>query len=128
MVSILSGALSILGQASSMDEDKSLTDVIKEGCVKARHLVTTICYANNAPDKPELESNVESWRSFPLLSSWQTSTLHEKLSLRAYNLCVSCCVSAFSGWEPREFNLDQLRASDVNFFGVTLEGATVGGE
>ena len=66
------------------------------------------------------------WRTFPLPFNWQSS-FYEKVSLRTFNLCVACCVSAFSGWEPSEFNLDQLRSSDGNMFGVTLEGPTVAG-
>jgi len=126
MVSILSQAVSVLVQAASSSEDQSLLDSIQVGSMKARHLVSTICHADSAPSKPLTYSNVGTWRSFPLPASWQNS-FHEKISLRAYNLCVACCVSSFSGWEPSEFNLDQLRTTDVNFFGVTLEGPCVAG-
>ena len=126
MISILSGALSNLVDASSLCEEKSLVDLIQVGSMKARHLISTICMADNAPSNQKSTTNVESWRAFPLPFSWQNG-FHEKISLRAYNMCVACCVSGFSGWEPSEFNLDSLYSSDVNFFGITLEGACVAG-
>lgn len=126
MVTILAGALSNLVQATSLSKAKGLVDLVQVGSMKARHLIATICQADNVFSTQSSSSGVESWRSFPLPFSWQNS-FHEKLSLRAYNLCVACCVSFFSGWEPSEFNLDVLRSSDVNFFGVTLEGPSVAG-
>lgn len=127
MVSILAGALSNLVQAASICKDTSLVDLIQVGSMKARHLISTICQADSTPSKePTTSSVVESWRSFPLPFSWQNG-FHEKISLRAYNLCVACCVSQFSGWEPSEFTLDLLRSSDNSFFGITLEGASVAG-
>ena len=127
MISILSGALSNLVDASSLCEEKSLVDLIQVGSMKARHLISTICMADNAPSNQKSTTYVESWRTFPLPFSWQNG-FHEKISLRAYNMCVACCVSGFSGWEPSEFNLDSLYSSEVNFFGITLEGACVAGE
>lgn len=127
MVSILSGALSILVQAASFSEDKRETDFVRIGSTKARHLISIICHGDSAPSKQSKDTNFELLRSFPLPCLWQTS-LHVKISLRTYNLCVACCVSAFSGWEPSEFNLDNLRHNDVNFFGVTLEGQWVAGK
>ena len=128
MVSILCGALSVLARAAAISEDKSLQDLVQAGSLKARYLITTICYANSTPTQAVVKSSAESWKSFPLEWSWQTS-FHERISLRAFNSCVACCVSAFSGWEPHEFNLENLRSCDVNFFGVTLfEGPTVAGK
>lgn len=127
MVSILSGALSILVQAASFSEDKKEADFVRVGFTKARHLISIICHADSLASKQSTKKNFESLRLFPLPHLWQTS-VHMKISLRAYNLCVACCVSAFSGWEPGEFNLDNLRSSDVNFFGVTLEGQWVTGK
>lgn len=129
MLSILAGAASVLVRAANSSEDSSLQGTIQVGSMKARHLISTICHADSAPPKTSVYSDVRTWKSFPLSSSWQNS-FHEKISLRAYNLCVACCVTSFSGWEPCEFNLDQLRSSDadVNFFGVSLEGPCVGGE
>lgn len=126
MVSILSGALANIVQAASFGLDRNLIMLAKAGSMKARHLISTISHADCALSKPTTHTMVETWRTFPLPFHWQTG-FHEKVSLRTFNLCVACCVSAFSGWEPSEFNLDQLRSSDGNMFGVTLEGPTVGG-
>ena len=125
MVSILSGALENIVQAASFGRDRYLISVVKAGTMKARHLISTISHADGAPSK-SVHAIAETWRTFPLPFNWQSS-FHEKVSLRTFNLCVACCVSAFSGWEPSEFNLDQLRSSDGNMFGVTLEGPTVAG-
>ena len=130
MISILSGCLSILHmiKASSFSQDESLLNSVQVGSMKARHLISTICHADSAPWKYSTSVPVEAWRSFPLPSNWQNG-FHEAISLRAYNLCVSCCVSSFSGWEPNEFNLDQLRSSDeVNLFLVSLEGPSSAGK
>ncbi|KAL7543089.1 hypothetical protein ACHAXR_012410 [Thalassiosira sp. AJA248-18] len=127
MIGVFPGAISILVQAVSLVEDKSLLDPVRflVGFEQSRDLISTICHADNTTPKPSATSSVvETWQSFPLTCSWQNS-FHEKISLRAHNLCVACCVSSFSGWEPSEFNLDQLRSSDMNFFGVCLEGPCV---
>ena len=127
MVSILSGALSILVQAAALSEGKRGADFVRVGHTKARHLISIICRAESAiSSSSKTGSTVGSLRSFPLPCHWQTS-FHEKLTLTTYNLCVACCVSAFSGWEPSEFNLDNLRDSGANFFGVSLEGECVHG-
>ena len=124
MVSILSGALSILVQAATLSEEKRGSEFV---CTKARHLISIICRAESSTSSSsKTVSTVGSLRSFPLPCHWQTS-FHEKLSLTTYNLCVACCVSAFSGWEPSEFNLDNLRDRGANFFGVSLEGECVHG-
>ena len=104
-------------------------DFVRVGYTKARHLVSIICHIESTISPTKGGMPFESLLSFPLSCYWQTS-LHEKIiSLRTYNLCVACCVSAsaFSGWEPREFNLDNLRSNDVNFFGISLEGECVAG-
>ncbi len=126
MVSILSAALANIVQAASFGLDGTLVKLAKAGSAKARHLISTISHADGAPSKPTTHARVESWRTFPLPFNWQSS-FHEKVSLRTFNLCVACCVSAFSGWGPSEFNLDQLRKGDGNMFGVTLDGSTVAG-
>ena len=129
MLSILAGAISILAQAISLVNDKQVYERVYVGLQKSQHLISTICEANFTVSNNSTSSlSAETWRAFPLPSSWQTN-FHEKLSLRAYNLCVSSCVSSFSGWEPSEFNLDQMmRHSDINFFGVTIEGPCVAGK
>jgi hypothetical protein len=130
MVRVFSGALSILVQVASISEVKREADFVRIGLTKARHLVSIICHGDSVLSTQSKSMNFEtlrSFRSFPLPCLWQTS-LHVKISLRAYNLCVACCVSAFSGWEPSEFNLDNLRSSEGNFFGVTLDGQWVAGK
>jgi hypothetical protein len=126
MVSILSVALANIVQAASFGLDGNRLKLAKAGCMKARHLISTISHADGAPSKPTTHARVDSWRTFPLPFNWQSS-FHEKVSLRTFNLCVACCVSAFSGWEPSEFNLDQLRRGDGNMFAVALDGPTVAG-
>jgi hypothetical protein len=125
MVSILSGALANIVQATSFGLN-NLVDLVKSASVKARHLSSTIAHADGAPSMQSTHSSVDMWRTFPPPFNWQSS-FHEKVSLRTFNLCVACCVLAFSGWEPSGFNLEQLRSSDGNMFGVTLEGPTVAG-
>ena len=129
IVSILSETISVLVQAASLVENKRILDgfmkSILDSITKSRHLLSKICQTD-AATKARETSTVGSWQSFPLPSSWQTS-FQEKLSLRAYNLCVGCCVSSFSGWESSEFNLEQLSSSDVNFFGVSVDGPFVAG-
>jgi hypothetical protein len=127
MVRVLSGALSILLQVASISEVKREADFVHQGLTKARHLISVICHGDSVLSKQSTNKNFESLRSFPLPCLWQTS-LHVKISLRAYNLCVACCVSAFSGWNPSEFNLDNLRSSNSNFFGVSLDGPWVAGK
>ncbi|KAL9188503.1 hypothetical protein ACHAXT_006881 [Thalassiosira profunda] len=122
MLSILSDAMSTLVQSASSVEAESLLDSL----AKSRLLISKICHAGHASSLPPKNPTVESLQSFPLPCSWQTS-LHKKLSLTAYNLCVACCVSSFSGWEPAEFNLDQLGHSEINFFGVSFEGSSAAG-
>ena len=128
-MTVLNGAISILVQAASVLDKNDLDPVqMLFGFEQSRDLVSTISYADNAAPKVAETSNVDTWRTFPLNHRWQNS-FHEKISLRAHNLCAACCVSSFSGWEPSEFNLDTLRAVDgpTNFFGVTLEGESVAG-
>jgi len=74
-----------------------------------------------------IENVTESWRYFPISSEWQTDE-HMSLSKRSYNLCVSCSVSAFSGWEKSEFDLNLLRRNQgPSFFGVNVKGVQVSG-
>ncbi len=69
----------------------------------------------------------ENWRHFPIPSSWQSDE-HMIMSRSAYNLCVSCSVSSFSGWEREEFTLNLLRKNRKDtFFGVNITGKHVAG-
>ncbi len=71
--------------------------------------------------------STESWRYFPIPSDWQTEEL-KILSKRTFNLCVSCNVSAFSGWEKDEFDLKLMRRNKKSsFFGCNIKGTHVTG-
>lgn len=72
-------------------------------------------------------SSTDSWRYFPIPSDWQTEEL-KILSRRTFNLCVSCNVSAFSGWEKDEFDLKLMRRNKrSSFFGCNIKGTHVTG-
>ena len=129
-MAILSRAMSVLVQAASLFRDKSLPDLLKVALSKSRHIISFICHAENASsislDAADHRFS-ETWESFPIPGNWQTP-FHEKISLKAHNLCVACCVSSFSGWEPNEFNLDLLRSRDNgNLFAVSLSGPFIAG-
>ena len=65
--------------------------------------------------------------SLPIKASWQPDE-YRSISLRAYNLCVACNVSLFSGWEPEEFTLRLLRRRHGNrHFGVHIEDGRISG-
>ncbi len=69
----------------------------------------------------------EMWSKFPFSSNWQTEEL-KLLSLRTFNLAVSCDVSCFSGWENVEFNLRLIRYEEGrSYFGVHLSDTHVVG-
>jgi hypothetical protein len=69
----------------------------------------------------------ENWRHFPIPSSWQSDE-NTIMSRSAYNLCVSCSVSSFSGWERDEFTLNLLKKNRKDtFFGVNITGQRVAG-
>ena len=71
--------------------------------------------------------SAELWRDFPLPSDWQTEELRI-VSMKSFNLCVSCNVSAFSGWEKSEFDLRLLRRNrGPTFFGANVKGKQVTG-
>ena len=66
-------------------------------------------------------------RYYPISCNWQSLDL-EFLSRRAYNLCVSCNVTAFSGWEKKEFTLSAMkRKRGASYFGVRVQGVQVTG-
>jgi hypothetical protein len=69
----------------------------------------------------------ESWRYFPIPSSWQSDE-YSAMSRSAYNLSVASAVSSFSGWEKDEFTLNLLKRSRKDtFFGIQLQGKQVAG-
>ena len=74
------------------------------------------------------DMKVRAWgESFPVESAWQPEGF-KPLSLRAYNLCVGCNVSVFSGWEKEEFTFRLLkRRFGDRFFGVHIHDGMVSG-
>jgi hypothetical protein len=65
--------------------------------------------------------------TFPISSSWQPQE-YRAISLCAYNLCVGCNVSLFSGWEPEEFCLRLLRRRHgYKHFGVNVDDGRISG-
>jgi hypothetical protein len=63
----------------------------------------------------------------PFPHDWQSNS-HKAISRLVHNLCASCSVSAFSGWEREEFQLPLLKyRSEASFFGVTLSDSRVAG-
>lgn len=68
-----------------------------------------------------------SWKTFPLPGNWQNSA-QKAMSTCVHNLSVGCNVSAFIGWERKEFNLKLIRKDcRKKTFGVHVSGAQVAG-
>ena len=119
--------MSLLSHVLSTNQAGSVEDMIEATLLKSQSIMTLICGSGHN-NNSSLDSNVSaSWKSFPLPCEWQ-SPFHKNISILAYNLCVGCCVSSFSGWTAEEFNLDQLHTrDDSNIFGVNMEGSYVAG-
>jgi len=100
---------------------------------QCKKVISWICqvsipnYDDINPTMPQTTFH-ESWQHFPVTSNWQNK-IHSTISKRAYNLCVSCNVSAFSGWESDEFVMKLLkrRKRGQNHFGVHVKGEYVAG-
>lgn len=108
-------------------------DVLKDGTVLCSRIVSLFCgcsvmESSNEGAVSAKESPMQEWQSVPIPSTWQSDT-HKAITLRVYNLCVSCNVSIFSGWEKEEFNLRLLRPwrGSSNFFGVNVDNGSVSG-
>lgn len=129
MLSIFSEALDVLVKTMTSVKDESLIETIEVAVMKSRHLVSAIFQAESPAAKPGGSIKYDTWETFPLPNEWQAD-FERKLSTKAYNLCVACCVSAFSGWEIEEFSVDKLRSrdDDINLFGVTFADRRVAGE
>ncbi len=131
---LLSSALSVLVQASSLGVADNLYKSIKNAIATFCHVISIICNADSDTldglfgwNSFKDENSSETWASFPLASDWQLP-FHRKISLKTFNLCVASCVSSFSGWEPNEFHLDLLRSRDNgNIFGISISGLSVAG-
>ena len=128
-LSILCEALDVLAKTMTLVKDGVKSDTFDVAVMMSRYLVSTMFQAGSPPAKPGASIEHGAWKTFPLPNEWQTD-FERKLSLKAYNLCVACCVSAFSGWETEEFSVDKLRSrdDDTNFFGVTFANRRVVGE
>lgn len=126
---ILSRAMCLLSHVISSIQDVGYEDIIKATSLKSKSIVAIICDVGNHDTvyTGDQDKVLESLKSFPLPCDWQ-STFQKSLSVLSYNLCVGCCVSAFSGWHNEEFNLDQLHSQgDSNIFGLDMEGPYVAG-
>lgn len=131
---ILSEALSILVEVSSIAKYEPIAghaagESLQAGLAGARNVIATVCQTGRSPSSSTaLEGHgPNSWQTFPLPNKWQDA-LHISMSVRTYNLCTACCVSSFSGWNPHEFCLDQLKAIEsISFFGVTMDNPTLSG-
>ncbi len=112
--------------------DKSNDELaLVEALSKLRTAVCWICQTtipnHNDAYSSRPSTSVETWRYFPISSEWQTEEL-KLLSKRAFNLCVSCSVSKFSGWEKAEFDLKLLKRNQgPSFFGARVKGMQVSG-
>lgn len=128
-LSIFSETLDVLVNTMTSVKEGVKSDTFNVAVVMSRYLASTIFQAGSPPAKPNSSVEYDTWKTFPLPNEWQTD-FERKLSLKAYNLCVACCVSGFSGWEVEEFRLDKLRSrdDDTNFFGVTFANRHVVGE
>lgn len=128
-LSIFSETLNVLAQAMTLAKGEGLLESVEVALMKSRYLMSTIFQAESPATKPDGSFCYETWRTFPLPNEWQTE-FERKLSTKAYNLCVACCVSAFSGWEPEEFRVEKLRSrvDDTNLFGITFVNHRVAGE
>ena len=127
MLSIFTEALDVLVRTMSFVEDDSLNEAFVFAVMRSRHLLSLI-FLGGLPAMPRDSIDYNAWKTFPLPGKWQTD-FEKKLSIKAYNLCVACCVSHFSGWET-EFGVDKLRSRDdnLNFFGVAFVGDRVSGK
>lgn len=128
-LSIFSETLDVLVKTMGLVKEGAKSDTFNVAVIMSRCLASTIFQAGSPPVKPSSSVEHDMWKTFPLPNEWQTD-FEKKLSLKAYNLCVACCVSGFSGWETEEFSVDKLRSrnDDTNFFGVTFANRHVVGE
>lgn len=131
-IKILAGCFGVM--SSILDNDKTMAkeSIIVDIISRLRAAVSWFCQIAipNHDDLFSSKSNnmtIGSWSHFPISSEWQTDELYA-LSKRTFNLCVSCNVSAFSGWEKDEFDLSLMRQSHgASFFGVDIKGKKVTG-
>ncbi len=128
-LSIFSETLDVLVKTMTFVKEGVKSDTFNVAVIMSRCLASTIFQAGSPPVKPSSSVEHDTWKTFPLPNEWQTD-FEKKLSLKAYNLCVACCVSGFSGWEIEEFSVDKLRSrnDDTNFFGVTFANCHVAGK
>ena len=127
MLNILSSAFAVaITCVDATDSNQgsrlpSLLDKLKTGVSLICHIDMHDLYASKS------SLMTECWRYFPIPSSWQTDD-HSIMSRSAYNLCVGCSVSSFSGWEKDEFTLNLMKKGrKETFFGVHVQGTQVAG-
>ena len=77
--------------------------------------------------EPNVSESIMKWKELPFETKWQSSELR-LLSSCAFNLCVGCSVSLFSGWERDKFTLELLKKrAGPDFIGVNLDGTQISG-
>jgi|AntRauTorckE5430_2_1112549.scaffolds.fasta_scaffold02491_4 hypothetical protein len=127
MLNILSSAFSVTIICLDPSDNNNL-ETLQFIIEKMKVSVALICRVNFHDlysSKSYLQS--ESWRYFPIPSSWQSDE-YSAMSRSAYNLSVASAVSSFSGWEKDEFTLNLLKRSRKDtFFGIQLQGKQVAG-
>lgn len=119
---------------SSSEKDYLKKESISDLLAKLRHFVSLIVKVNISLDTSLKKSQssddfMKDLRAeeFPIPHKWQNS-VQRAISLRTYNLCVGCNISAFSGWERDEFTLSHVVIrSSVSYFGIKVRGNYVSG-
>jgi hypothetical protein len=113
--------------------DRNELQFLKDEAELCNRVVSLFCGCSIAKSSTEAngsdrEDFTNEWQTLPVPLTWQ-SDAHKAISLRAYNLCVACNVSIFSGWEKEEFSLRLLRPwrGASNFFGINVDNGRVSG-
>ena len=129
MVRLLAGAFPIIMESKKSEKfDDIKHETMSDLLAKLRHFISLICNIPSlAQDTVTNLEVLDLGDSFPIPHQWQTNA-QKLISLRVYNLCVSCNVSAFSGWESEEFSLNHLqKGNEPSFFGIKVGGEHVAG-
>ena len=128
MLQLLAGAFPIVMESKSTKENDDIKyESLFDLQAKLKHFISSICKTNVGSDGSSNDEILDIGDSFPISHEWQNSH-HKKISLRTYNLCVGCNVSAFSGWEKNEFSLNNLQKNErPTYFGIKIGREYVSG-
>ena len=127
VLNILSSAFSqaiTCMEGGSFQDRQNLTSFLE----KMKVCISLICHIDfNNLYASKSSFITESWGYFPIPSNWQNDE-HSIMSRTAFNLCVGCNVSSFSGWEKDEFSLNLLKKNrKETYFGIHIQGGHVVG-